>query len=46
MTSEPVTISQDEYDSLYRDSQILAALERSGVDNWVWYGEALQDLED
>lgn len=44
MTSETVTISQDEYDSLYRDSAVLNALEIAGVDNWEGYDYAMESL--
>lgn len=37
-----VTISMTEYDELIRRSDILAALEAGGVDNWTWYGESLR----
>lgn len=40
---EYVLIEKDEYKSLLRDSYILAALEIGGVDNWSFYGEAINE---
>ena len=41
-----VIIPKNELASLLRDSDKLHRLECSGVDNWEWYGEALNDEED
>lgn len=41
-----VIISKDNLANLIRDSDKLHRLERGGVDNWEWYGEALNDEED
>ena len=41
-----VIIPKNEFASLLRDSDKLHRLERGGVDNWEWYGEALNDEED
>lgn len=30
--------------SLIKDSITLTALENGGVDNWVWYGDSINDL--
>lgn len=38
---EKVTINRSEYEMLLRDGRKLAALEQAGVDNWEWYGEAM-----
>lgn len=38
-----VTLSKAEYDELIQRSEILAALEQGGVDNWEWYGQSLKD---
>lgn len=38
-----ITISQQQYDELVQRSEILAALEQGGVDNWEWYGQSLKD---
>ena len=41
---ELITITQAHYDDLVRDSNILAALEGAGVDNWDGYGYALEAI--
>lgn len=41
-----ITISQEEYDKLLRDSEFLARLEHAGVDNWEGYEFALEEDED
>jgi hypothetical protein len=41
-----VTITKKEYESLLEDSKILQALYAGGVDNWEWYSESLESLED
>ena len=40
-----VTITQEEYDNLLRDSEILRALENAGVDNWEGYDFAMEEVE-
>jgi hypothetical protein len=40
------TISKEQYQQLLDRDRKLAALERGGVDNWEWYGEALKDYDD
>lgn len=40
-----ITITQSEYDSLVAESDKLAALEAYGVDNWVGYYDAINDVE-
>jgi len=42
-TEEMVTITKAEYDVLKQDQFKLDCLERGGVDNWEWYGEALNE---
>jgi len=42
-----VTITKNEYCNLRKSSLRLNLLENGGVDNWEWYGEALNpDGED
>lgn len=41
-----VIIPKNELASLLRDSDKLHRLEYGGVDNWEWYGEALNDEKD
>ena len=36
-----VTIALSEYEALKEDAQTLAKLYAGGVDNWEWYGEAM-----
>ena len=43
---EHITISTWEYDSLLKKVRLLNALENFGVDNWEWYGDAIDTLED
>jgi len=42
-SSETVTISRKEYDSLLDDRNWRLALESGGVDNWEWYHDSLKD---
>ena len=46
MDNETVTIPLSEYKKLKRRDRILTLLEAGGVDNWEWYGESLESLED
>lgn len=39
---ETITIPKSEYDQLRRDSIKLECLEGGGVDNWDWYGDAME----
>jgi hypothetical protein len=39
--SDNVTISLVEYEQLKDDALKLAALQEAGVDNWSWYGDAM-----
>lgn len=41
----PIVIKADDYLDLLQDSIKLNALEAGGVDNWEWYGEALEDID-
>jgi len=43
--NEPKTINitEEEYYQLIEDSIILNALRNTGVDNWEWYDEAMED---
>lgn len=43
---EMVTITKEEYRDLQRAQAKLEALEVAGVDNWEWYGDALEDMRD
>jgi len=44
--NDTVTISRKEYEQLLRDSRKLEALANAGVDNWVWYDDAMASLAD
>lgn len=39
-------IDEKELEQLIKNSQELSALERGGVDNWEWYGEALEGYNE
>lgn len=41
---DTITIRYDEYKRLQRDSQLLAALEAAGVDNWEGYDVAKEAI--
>jgi hypothetical protein len=41
-----VEISKLEYQELLRAEAELSLLHNSGVDNWEWYGEALEGLDE
>lgn len=41
-----VTLTRAEFDSLKEDEETLQRLKNAGVDNWEWYGEALNHPED
>ena len=43
---ERVTISQDEYDSLKKDSEFLNCLRACGVDNWEGWDDAIDMLHE
>lgn len=40
-TEKMITIPFSEYEALKQDAEILAKLYAAGVDNWEWYGEAM-----
>ena len=42
---ETITITKKLYDELVESQNILDALYSHGVDNWEWYGDAMEDLE-
>lgn len=44
MDEETITITLAEYKQLVHDGQVLDALYASGVDNWEWYGEAIDSV--
>lgn len=46
MADQSVTIWKTEYDELIKDQRKLRALEAAGVDNWEWYGDAMDTLEE
>lgn len=41
-----VLVSAKELRELQRDQEILHALYAAGVDNWEWYGDALEGIAD
>ena len=43
---DTITISVERYNELIRSEKILNALYAGGVDNWVWYEEALENMDD
>ena len=46
MSEKTITISQDEYDQLRRDSEFLECLYSAGVDNWDGYEYAQDMMEE
>lgn len=42
---ETVTISKEEYEELQDNSLFLNCLKNTGVDNWDWYDEAVQEYQ-
>ncbi len=43
-SEETVTIPKSEYDRLISSEVKLDCLHNHGVDNWDWYGEAMEDF--
>ena len=43
---DTITISVERYNELIRSENILNALYAGGVDNWEWYEEALENMDD
>lgn len=43
-TINMVTITEEEYKALKKDSAILAALYAGGVQDWDWYGESVAEV--
>jgi hypothetical protein len=43
---DTITISVERYNELIRSEKILNALYAGGVDNWEWYEEALENMDD
>jgi len=41
-----VTMSVEDYEELAEDCKILNALRRAGVDNWEFWDDAMELLED
>lgn len=41
---EPVVITRGRLIELIRAERTLSALEAAGVDNWEWYGDALETI--
>lgn len=46
MSQETITITTKEYERLKKDARILEALYANGVDNWEWFGDAMESIED
>lgn len=46
MTEDTITINKREYNQLLKDQLMLQALEEGGVDNWDWWGEAIQRYQE
>ena len=43
---DTITISVERCNELIRSEKILNALYAGGVDNWEWYEEALENMDD
>ncbi len=43
---DTISISMKEYDSLMRDRRILECLRACGVDNWDYFDDAMDMLDD
>ena len=41
---ETVEISKKRYKELLKAERKLIALENAGVDNWDWYGDAMEEI--
>lgn len=41
-----ITITEERYNQLIRAERKLLALEAAGVDDWEWYGDAMETIED
>lgn len=41
-----ISISEEEYDSLLKDSILLNCLQMMGVDNWDGYGDAIEQYQE
>ena len=41
-----ISISKEEYDALLRDSILLNCLQMMGVDNWMWYDDAIEQYQE
>ena len=46
METDTLIVSKNIYNGLLKASLKLRALEQNGVDNWEWYGEAMQDYHN
>jgi len=44
--NKTVTITVKEYTKLKEDARILQALYDAGVDNWEWFDDALNSLDE
>lgn len=44
-TSDKVMIYKEEYERLLADQLKLSCLDEAGVDNWTYYGDAMELLE-
>lgn len=45
-SSNVIKVSQKEYKQLIRDQKILRALEAGGVEDWEWYSESINSIDD
>lgn len=41
--SKYITVLDEEYEQLRKDSYFLNCLRAAGVDNWEWYGDAVEE---
>ena len=41
-----IEVDKKVYDRLVEAAKKLSALERAGVDNWEWYGDAMESMEE
>lgn len=44
MSSDTITIAKEEHIRLRRAKLMLECLEAGGVDNWDWYGDAINEF--
>ena len=46
MSETTITITQEEYDQLEKDSLLLNALRNQGVDNWCGWDDAIEEYRE